>query len=135
MRRGIISSGNWLIDYVKIIDNLPQRNMLVNILDEKTSIGKMVPMMRKQDFMKDALQVFAEPYDKILFVLASGCNFRRMDEDGKSLPSDLEFFKLREEGIRNILTIVCGFDKINDQQIIIDIEDIDRNIKSYFNHS
>jgi sugar/nucleoside kinase (ribokinase family) len=39
MRNGIISSGNWLIDYVKIIDNLPERNMLVNILDEKTSIG------------------------------------------------------------------------------------------------
>jgi mannitol-1-phosphate 5-dehydrogenase len=75
------------------------------------------------------------PYDKILFVIACGCNFRRTDEDGKSLPSDLEFFKLREEGIRNILTKVCGFDKINDQQIIIDIEDIERNIKSYFNQS
>ncbi len=31
MRKGIISAGNWIIDKVKIIDVLPERNMLANI--------------------------------------------------------------------------------------------------------
>ena len=39
MRKGIIAAGNWIIDYVKIIDKLPDRNMLANIKSEMRSIG------------------------------------------------------------------------------------------------
>ncbi len=39
MRKGIISAGNWIIDKVKVIDILPERNMLANILKETYGTG------------------------------------------------------------------------------------------------
>jgi sugar/nucleoside kinase (ribokinase family) len=38
-RRGIISSGNWVVDYVKIIDQLPERDMLASIIGESFGLG------------------------------------------------------------------------------------------------
>lgn len=38
-RCGIMSSGNWVVDYVKIIDHLPGRNMLASILSESAGLG------------------------------------------------------------------------------------------------
>jgi len=38
-RKGIISAGNWIVDYVKIIDRFPSENMLANILDVYKSVG------------------------------------------------------------------------------------------------
>ncbi|TSA37195.1 MAG: carbohydrate kinase family protein [Porphyromonadaceae bacterium] len=37
--RGIMSSGNWVVDYVKIIDHLPERNMLASILGQSVGLG------------------------------------------------------------------------------------------------
>lgn len=39
MKNGIIAAGNWIIDKVKFIDILPQRNMLANISDEVMGLG------------------------------------------------------------------------------------------------
>lgn len=39
MRKGILISGNWIIDQVKIIDAFPKEEKLVNILDEYRSNG------------------------------------------------------------------------------------------------
>jgi len=39
MRKGIASAGNWIIDYVKIIDKLPNKNMLGNIIGKAIGIG------------------------------------------------------------------------------------------------
>jgi sugar/nucleoside kinase (ribokinase family) len=38
-RSGIISSGNWVVDYVKIIDQLPERDMLASIIGESVGLG------------------------------------------------------------------------------------------------
>lgn len=38
-RHGIAAGGNWIIDHVKRVDRLPERNMLANILDESLSTG------------------------------------------------------------------------------------------------
>ncbi len=38
-RDGIAAGGNWIIDHVKQVDHLPERNMLANILDESFSTG------------------------------------------------------------------------------------------------
>lgn len=38
-RSGIMSSGNWVVDYVKIIDHLPERNMLASIIGESAGLG------------------------------------------------------------------------------------------------
>lgn len=39
MRKGIIAGGNWIVDYVKILDKLPGKGMLGSILDEVKNIG------------------------------------------------------------------------------------------------
>lgn len=39
MRRGILAGGNWILDFVKVIDVYPQQNALANILGQKTGNG------------------------------------------------------------------------------------------------
>lgn len=39
MRNGIIAAGNWVVDYVKIIDTWPKCGMLANILAEQEGTG------------------------------------------------------------------------------------------------
>lgn len=39
IRKGIITGGNWIIDFVKLIDTYPQENALANILEEKSGNG------------------------------------------------------------------------------------------------
>ncbi len=38
-RKGIIAGGNWIVDFIKLIDTYPQENALANILEEKTGNG------------------------------------------------------------------------------------------------
>lgn len=38
-RKGIIAGGNWIVDFVKLIDVFPQENTLANILAEKMGNG------------------------------------------------------------------------------------------------
>ena len=38
-RKGILAGGNWIVDQVKIIDLLPQRDKLANILDQAEGTG------------------------------------------------------------------------------------------------
>ena len=38
-RNGILSGGNWIVDYIKIIDTYPQENALANIREEKMDTG------------------------------------------------------------------------------------------------
>ncbi len=38
-RNGIIAGGNWIVDFIKLIDTYPQENALANILEEKTGNG------------------------------------------------------------------------------------------------
>ncbi len=38
-RRGILAGGNWIVDYVKIIDTYPAENALANILSQGTGNG------------------------------------------------------------------------------------------------
>jgi sugar/nucleoside kinase (ribokinase family) len=38
-RNGIIAGGNWIVDYLKLIDTYPQENALGNILHQSISNG------------------------------------------------------------------------------------------------
>lgn len=38
-RNGIIAGGNWIVDYIKLIDTYPSENALANILGEKMDTG------------------------------------------------------------------------------------------------
>lgn len=68
------------------------------------------------------------PYQKILKSLVCGCRFRATDEIGNSLPSDIEFAAIYETGIKNVLTRICGFDEINEKEVIEEAEKMDKGI-------
>lgn len=53
------------------------------------------------------------PYNKILYELICGCNFRAKDEDGYMLKENVEFVNRCQNDIKSILKEVCGFDEIN----------------------
>lgn len=69
------------------------------------------------------------PYDLILKALVIGCHFRATDEEGKMLPSDIEFDKIYISGIRNVLKNICGFNEINDLEVIEDAEKLEKELK------
>lgn len=55
------------------------------------------------------------PYDRILFSLICGCYFRATDENGQMLPGDIEFTRVCDRGITEVLTKISGFYEINDE--------------------
>jgi hypothetical protein len=61
----------------------------------------------------------------ILKALVSGCHFNATDEHGKTLQVDIEFRNIYAKGITNVLTSVCGFNEIVDQQVISEARSID----------
>ena len=65
------------------------------------------------------------PYDLILKVLVCGCQFRATDEAGNRLPSDLEFDEIYTNGIREVLTSICGFDEVIHQEVIAEAIKLD----------
>lgn len=85
-------------------------------------------LMRKlgpEDRLAGAIRLaisFNMPYDKILKALIAGCEFRAKDERGEMHPSDIQFIKIYEKGITEVLKTVCGFDEINYKQIITEGE-------------
>jgi mannitol-1-phosphate 5-dehydrogenase len=69
-------------------------------------------------------------YHKILFVLVCACHFSATDEDGNLFPGDLEFQQLyKKSGMRGILTSIGEFDENKHQQLIIQAEIMDQNLK------
>jgi mannitol-1-phosphate 5-dehydrogenase len=72
------------------------------------------------------------PSDLILNALVGGCHFGATDEAGNRLPSDLEFDSIYAKGIKEVLTLVCGFDEVIHQELIakaIQLDDIKNQIK------
>jgi len=66
------------------------------------------------------------PFDRILYILVCACHFSAADETGKMMAEDVEFVRLYEKGIRNVLTSVCGFDENLDEKIIASAEKIEK---------
>ncbi len=64
-------------------------------------------------------QKFELPYHLILKALVSGCQFAATDEMGNMLLVDCAFIEIYANGIQAILTSICGFDEIADQELII----------------
>ncbi len=70
------------------------------------------------------------PYNLILESLVSACHFKATNEAGHILTSDLEFHSIYESGIENVLTTICGFDKVTDRKVINEAILIDNQLKS-----
>jgi mannitol-1-phosphate 5-dehydrogenase len=66
------------------------------------------------------------PFDLILETLVSACHFRANDENGKMFPADIVFAETCRKGIHQVLTGICGFNRVGDQQLIIQAEDLEK---------
>lgn len=69
-------------------------------------------------------------YDLILEALVSGFHFWARDENKNSLNSDREFMQIYANGIKNVLTSICGFDEKNDSEIISKAIYLDKLLKA-----
>jgi len=69
------------------------------------------------------------PYHLILKALVCGCHFKATDQDGKRLPADLQFDKIYEKGIREVLNNISGFTMRSDQQVTEKAEAFDELLK------
>ena len=69
------------------------------------------------------------PYDLILYSLIAGCHFRATDEAGNLLPADKEFASTYAKGIYEVMTSICGFDKLGDQDLITRAVELDNRYK------
>jgi len=69
------------------------------------------------------------PYDKILFALVCGCYFRATDQEGKMLPSDIEFDKIYKKNIRKVMINICDFNESRDLSVIEQAEEMDKALK------
>lgn len=72
------------------------------------------------------------PFDKILYTLVCGCRFRATDEEGNQLPSDKEFEKVYNTGIRNVLITISGLDLIKDKKLINEAEMLDKQLNQNY---
>lgn len=82
-----------------------------------------------EDRLAGAIHIARElnlPYHLILKALVCGCHFKATDQEGKRLPSDLEFDKIYETGIRMVLKNICGFTESCDLTIIEKAEELDK---------
>lgn len=75
-------------------------------------------------------RIFKLPSNLILYSLVCGCHFNATDESGRTLQSDREFMAIYAKGIKTVLTSVCGFDEIDDSEVILEAISIDNSLKS-----
>ncbi len=68
------------------------------------------------------------PNNKILHALVCGCRFRATDEKGKMHPADEIFSGLYQTGLKNVLSEICTFDKITDNELIEEAEKIEKKL-------
>lgn len=68
------------------------------------------------------------PYDLILEALVSGCHFSATDESGNVLPTDSNFPTIYANGIKSVLTAICGFDEIADCEVFFKAISFDNSL-------
>lgn len=88
---------------------------------------KLGPEDRISGAIKSAIDLNL-PYEKILNALVCGCHFRAKDEDGYMLKEDVEFVNRYQNDIKSILIEVCGFDEIQDSQLIFEAEVVNKQL-------
>jgi len=106
------------------IDDLLQRFQNSALGDTIFRVGcDLQRKLSAEDRLAGAIHLARElklPYDLILKALVCGCHFGATDESGNQLPDDIEFGKIAEKGMASVLTAICGFDEIADQDLIVE---------------
>ncbi len=104
------------------IDDLLRRFQNRTLGDTIFRVGCDLPRkLSAEDRLAGAIHLARElklPYDLVLNTLVYGCHFRATDETGNQLPDDIEFGKIAKKGMASVLTTICGFDEIADQDLI-----------------
>ena len=90
---------------------------------------KLGPEDRLAGAIRSALE-YDIPYDKILYALVCGCHFKAKDQEGNMLKEDIEFFTHYENDVKSILTEICGFNEIQNQQLFREAENIQKRLTS-----
>lgn len=62
-------------------------------------------------------QQFKLPYELILEAVVCGCYFKATDQDGCRFPADIQFDKICESGLNNVLIEICGFDESTNKKL------------------
>jgi mannitol-1-phosphate 5-dehydrogenase len=119
-----------LEDLTAHIDDLLYRFQNKALGDTLFRVGcDLTRKLSSEDRIAGAIHLAIEqkmPYNKILYALVCGCHFRATDEEGRMLPADVEFSKLYEKGIAEILSNVCGFNRESHKLIFQEAEQIER---------
>jgi len=115
------------------IDDLLKRFQNISLGDTIFRVGcDLQRKLSSDDRLAGAIHLARElklPYHLILKALVCGCHFRATDEQGKRFPSDMEFDKKYELGISNVLKIICGFNEICDQTVLVNAEYLEKELK------
>lgn len=96
-RIGILSSGNWIIDHVKIIDRFPEQDTLANILSQNMGTG-------------------GAPYNVLIDLAKLGASFPLAgvgligdDPDGRTILNDCENFNIDVSQMHNTKAAPTSF--------------------------
>ncbi len=118
------------------IDDLLNRFMNKALGDTIFRVGCDLPRkLGSNDRLSAAIKLAIEmkmPYDKILFALVCGCHFRATDPEGKMHPSDVEFTRSYDKGIKTVLSTLCDFDPGMHKQIFIQAALLEKEIGAAF---
>jgi len=68
------------------------------------------------------------PYDRLIDVFVYGLVFRAKDESGQMLDEDIDFVRMLETDLDQVLTTVCGLDKLLDNGLMVRIKKKYRNL-------
>ncbi len=92
-------------------------------------LRKLGPEDRLAGAIKEAIELNM-PFDKILYALACGCQFRATDENGKMHDKDAIFLSAGEKGTDQVLAEVCGFNETLNTNLFEEARTIDRFLKT-----
>lgn len=115
------------------IDDLLKRFQNISLGDTIFRVGcDQRRKLGKEDRLSGAIHLARDlklPYDLILKALVCACHFQASHEFGIQLPSDIEFAEIYANGIKAVLSSICGFDEIIDCDAFREAAAIDNLLK------
>lgn len=115
------------------IDDLLNRFQNVALGDTIFRVGcDLKRKLGPEDRLSGAINLAIElnlPYDNILCALICACHFRAKDESGNMLEEDVAFINRYQNDVQLILKEVCGFDKLQNENLFKDAESIEMDLK------
>ncbi len=123
-----------IVDLISHVDNLLFRFRNKALGDTIYRVGCDLPRkLGYSDRLTGAVRMAISlnmPYNKILESLIAGCHFKAKDEEGNIYPGDIEFFKIYNQGVAEVLRTICTLDERMYPQVFLEAEQINYNLLS-----